>query len=108
MRKVLAVPEPRFIVTLQQVASESVSIACAIHGNGTSAVVCRHHISVKDLSVGFVENSDDPDDLQAWCAACERLFISEGEMTKAFRAFNDFVLVCVDCYAEIKARHSSQ
>lgn len=88
--------------------SEKVTIHCGIHGNSVSAVVCRHHITVKDRSVGFVENSDDPDDLQAWCAACERLFISEGEMTKAFRAFNDFVLVCVDCYAEIKTRHRSQ
>jgi hypothetical protein len=43
---------------------------------------------------GFVENSSDPDDLQAWCAACEELFIREGEMTEAFRAFNDMKVVC--------------
>lgn len=85
--------------------SEKVTINCGVHQSNTSAVVCRHHITVKDRSVGFVENSDDPDDLQAWCAACEKMFISEGEMTEGFRAFNDFVLVCVDCYAELKARH---
>ncbi len=75
--------------------------------NRTAAVVCWHHLSVQDRAVGFIENSDNPIDLQAWCLACEAMFVSEGEMTEKFRAFNDFVLVCVECYAEIKVRHES-
>lgn len=60
----------------------------------------------KDACVGFVENSDDPDDLQAWCDACERMFLAEGEMTPAFRAFNRMAVVCDRCYAGLKNRHS--
>ena len=55
---------------------------------------------------GFVENSSDPDDLQAWCHACEDKFEAEGGMTDAFRRFNGMSVVCVVCYAEAKARHS--
>jgi hypothetical protein len=56
--------------------------------------------------VGFVENSADPNDLQAWCALCEAMYVSEGDMTERFRAFNNMTLVCDICYAEIKLRHS--
>jgi hypothetical protein len=59
-----------------------------------------------DRVVGFVENSSDPDDLQAWCESCEEFFLREGEMTKAFRAFNDMHVVCDLCYASLKERHS--
>lgn len=55
--------------------------------------------------MGFVENSSDPEDLQAWCDACEALFIAEGDMTECFRQFNDFAVVCDSCYAILKARH---
>lgn len=55
--------------------------------------------------MGFVENSNDPDDLQAWCLECEKMFVREGSMTPAFLEFNSFVVVCVDCYAQLKARH---
>jgi hypothetical protein len=58
--------------------------------------------------VGFVENSDDPNDLQAWCNACEAKFQAEGEMTEAFRKFNGMTLVCVTCYAEKKLVHMTQ
>jgi hypothetical protein len=82
------------------------NISCDTHGERTSAVVCRHHLDVRDRSVGFCENSSDPEDLQAWCAACEELFVRLGAMTEEFRQFNDFALVCVACYADLKARHS--
>ncbi len=83
------------------------AIKCGEHGSGTSAVVCRHHLDSK-TPVGFVENSNDPDDLQAWCLACEEMFVRDREMTPEFRAFNNFGLVCVECYAQLKARHTSQ
>jgi hypothetical protein len=56
--------------------------------------------------VGFVENSDDPKDLQAWCHACEAKWQEEGDMTEAFREFNGMILICVSCYAEAKSRHT--
>ena len=55
---------------------------------------------------GFIENCSDPDDLQAWCHACEEKFEEEGGMTDAFRQFNDMVLVCIDCYVDAKSRHT--
>jgi hypothetical protein len=56
--------------------------------------------------VGFVENSFDPNDQQAWCDACERMFLEEGEMTERFEAFTGMKVVCSPCYAEIKQRHA--
>jgi hypothetical protein len=85
---------------------EPLTINCC-HGTLTSAVVCRHHLSKDGRAVGFVENVDDPNNLQAWCGDCEAFFLREGGMTEEFVQFNDFALVCVVCYAEIKARHST-
>jgi hypothetical protein len=80
-------------------------ISCTKHGERTSAIVCRHHVDVVDRAVGFVENSADPDDLQAWCDDCESLFLSEGDKTDEFIRFNNFALVCVDCYIRLRALH---
>lgn len=57
--------------------------------------------------LGFIENSSNPDDLQAWCAMCEAKFEAEGGMTEVFRNFNDMAIVCVTCYAEKKLLHMS-
>jgi hypothetical protein len=85
------------------------TIDCGVHGKGrVSAVVCRHQLDVHDRSVGFVENSDDPDDPQAWCSDCEAVFVQEGGMTDAFVDFNNFAVVCVDCYQRLKSRHSRE
>lgn len=81
-------------------------ISCGSHGERVAAVVCRHHLEVQDRIVGFVENSDDPSDLQAWCDDCEDLFLREGDKTEEFLKFNNFAVVCVDCYAQMKSRHS--
>ena len=80
---------------------------CGLHGRRASAVVCRHHVLPSDRLFGFIENSDDPHDLQAWCEDCERMFLQEGGMTEAFRKFNDFAVVCSACYATIKSRHAT-
>ena len=78
------------------------------HGTGIACVVCRHLLSYDNIPAGFIENSSDPDDLQAWCGACEALFLREDGLTEAFRAFNDFALVCEVCYQEIRQRHSGE
>jgi hypothetical protein len=82
-----------------------IRISCA-HGERPSAVVCCHMIRAKDKIVGFVENRADPNDLQAWCGACEAMYISEGDRTPSFLAFNDMALVCDICYSQFKAHHS--
>jgi hypothetical protein len=60
----------------------------------------------KDRVVGFVENSADPNDWQAWCDDCETLFLREGGLTAAFEAFNNRAIVCDFCYALFKEQHS--
>jgi hypothetical protein len=76
------------------------------HGVLASTVVCRHHVTALERVVGFIEISDDPHDLGAWCDECEAFYEREGGRTEAFERFNDFALVCVACYSELKARHS--
>jgi hypothetical protein len=79
---------------------------CGRHGKAVTAIVCCHHVAKTDHVLGFVETCSEPDNLQAWCDDCERLFASEGDMTEAFRRYNDFKVVCGACYAEIRARHT--
>ena len=66
-------------------------IDCA-HGKGIASIVCCHLVNSVD-SVGFIENSSDPDDLQAWCYGCEFLFQQEGEITEKFKEFNSAKVV---------------
>ena len=87
-------------------AAQGLEINCECHGKGISAVVCGHMVKNKGVPVGFIENSSEPSDLQAWCYACEYLFQQEGGMTELFREFNKMVLVCCECYTEIKSHHS--
>jgi len=84
---------------------ESVTVECSKHGTRMSAIVCQHHLDIRDPAVGFVENGSDPNDLQAWCGQCEQLFVEEGEMTPRFRSFNGMTVVCVVCYEELQRKH---
>lgn len=87
--------------------TKSMLINCGPHGERVATVVCQHLLDSAKLSTaGFVENSSDPADLQAWCHACEEKFLAEGEMTEAFKEFNEMTIVCIECYAGIKSRHT--
>ena len=79
-------------------------VDCGPHGKRVAAVVCCHMIE-SSRRVGFVENSSDPNDLQAWCDKCEKMFLQEGDKTEAFEAFNDRAIVCDVCYMAFKIRH---
>jgi hypothetical protein len=83
---------------------EPLYIDCGPHGKRVAAVVCCHMIRSLE-AVGFIENSSDPNDLQSWCEQCEQMFLTEGDKTAAFEAFNDRAIVCVVCYAAFKAKH---
>jgi hypothetical protein len=78
---------------------------CGIHGERISTVVCKHMLRGEHAPAGFIENSSDPDDLQAWCQQCEDEFERQNGMTEAFRQFNGMTLVCLLCYTEAKSRH---
>jgi len=61
-----------------------------------------------DRALGFVENSSDPDDLQAWRDDCEAMFEQEQELIDAFPRFNDMGVVCCTSYEKLRARHSKR
>ena len=86
--------------------SEPMYVDCGVRGKRVSAVVCRHLLKPEVDPVGFIENSSDPNDLQAWCYKCESVFEEEGDMTERFREFNDMAIVCVDCYQNSKVFHN--
>jgi hypothetical protein len=86
--------------------TEPMMIDCGTHGQRVSAVVCRHMLQTEPSPSGFVENSDDVNDLQAWCYLCEEKFEQEGGMTDNFKEFNGMTIVCIVCYNDSKLRHA--
>jgi hypothetical protein len=86
--------------------AKPIFINCGKHGRHVAAVVCGHMAKPTWFKVGFVENSDHPNDLQAWCDKCERMYLAEGDRTERFNASNAMVMVCTPCYAALKKRHS--
>lgn len=86
--------------------SKPLEVRCGAHGKRVASVVCGHMLAATDRIVGFVENSSEPDDLQAWCDDCEAMFVEEDGMTARFRRFVDMSVVCVVCYARLKERHT--
>lgn len=87
---------------------EPMYVDCGIHGKRISAVVCRHLVKPQGDPVGFIENSSDPKDLQAWCHKCESVFEEEGGMTERFLEFNDMAILCINCYQNSKAYHDTK
>lgn len=85
--------------------SDPLMLHCGTHGESASAVVCKHLLLNEPAPAGFIENSSDPGDLQAWCHQCEQKFEQEGGMTDAFKEFHDMSLVCIGCYQDAKVRH---
>jgi hypothetical protein len=75
------------------------------HGRGVASIICTHQLNSVD-PVGFIENSSDPDDLQAWCYACEYVYGQEGDRTERFKKFNNARIVCEKCYEKYKNLHS--
>lgn len=64
-------------------STEPSTIDCDTHGTRKTAIVCCHLLRPTDVKLGFVENNPDPDDLQAWCDDCERMYVRERSMTEA-------------------------
>lgn len=83
-------------------------VKCGSHGERIATVVCKHMLQSQPAPAGFIENCDDPNDLQAWCYHCEEKFQQEGGMNEVFREFNSMIIVCVVCYGEAKSRHTIQ
>ncbi|WP_166420375.1 hypothetical protein [Pseudoalteromonas sp. Z1A8] len=85
---------------------EPMYVDCGEHGKRVASVVCCHLLKLEGERVGFIENSSEPNDLQAWCSKCEAEFEEEDGMTEKFRAFNKMSVVCVNCYEKSADYHS--
>ena len=82
-------------------------VDCEPHGRRIACVVCSHLLQ-SEAPVGFIENSDDPNDLQAWCEQCEALFLTEGDRTEAFNKFHGMGIVCDICYRDLRTKHNRE
>jgi len=80
-------------------------IHCSHHGYSKLATVCGHLVQNNGIALGFIENSDDPNNKQGWCYACELVYLQEEDKTERFRSFTHHAVVCSQCYDEIKAHH---
>ena len=85
---------------------EDLSIDCDRHGKKYASIVCRHLLNEKNNSLGFIENSSEPRDYQAWCNDCESIYLEEQDRTAKFEEYSDPAIVCEECYMEIKAIHA--
>lgn len=85
--------------------SDTHEIDCQHHGRSPIASVCGHLVQNRGVALGFIENSDDPDNKQGWCYACELVYLQEEDKTERFRAFAHHAVVCSRCYDQIKAHH---
>ena len=85
--------------------TDAIYIDCGKHGKRIASIICCHLVKSEGDRCGFIENSSEPNDLQAWCFKCETVFDEEGGMTEKFRAFNNMAVVCVDCYEKSADYH---
>jgi len=85
----------------------SPEVECEHHGCSRIASVCGHLVENRGrgLPLGFVENSDDPENKQGWCYACELVYLQEEDKSARFRAFTHHTIVCFSCYDKIKKHH---
>ncbi len=90
-------------------ALEDKSIECENHGTRRTAFICQH--LDKNTYTGFHEAfetdefTDPEDDFQAWCNECEKARLAEGEWNETSMAVAKIVIVCDQCYFEIKKRN---
>ena len=84
-------------------------VQCDTHGECEEAYLC-HHLSGEAAGLGF--NSDDPDSENAWpdawCDNCELIRAASDGWTEESEKLTTIVLVCSECYEQIRIRNSRQ
>ncbi|MGJ8716650.1 MAG: DUF6882 domain-containing protein [Maribacter stanieri] len=96
-------------ITKEQVEKiESELIECSTHGKLRTAFICQHLNT--ENKTGFEEAFEtyrgmelgEDDDLQAWCAECEKERLKDDGWNDESMEFAKIKLVCERCYFEIK------
>jgi len=85
------------------VESNGERVECSTHGSGFLTYVCNHQLSNPALE-WF---SRDPDDAHkwpdAWCSACDKFFLEEGEWNEKNSQKLEISLVGHRCYERLRA-----
>jgi hypothetical protein len=77
-------------------------VDCDTHGRCRKGYVCQH--LARGSGLGF-HSPDDPERLNGWCDACERVRRRCGGWTDESETFARIALVCDQCFAAARARN---
>ncbi len=77
-------------------------VKCSHHSRGFATYVCEH-LPANPAQKWFSNRPDDQDRWpDAWCGACEALFLEEGEWNEKNQQRREIVLVCHHCYENLR------
>jgi hypothetical protein len=96
------------LIFRSKLLSKQRRVQCGTHGEVLPAYVCCHLVPCGPAPLGFHEpdpDPDEPDDLQAWCDACDEVLEQHGEWNDESEAFAKIRLVCEFCFAALRERH---
>ena len=81
-------------------------IHCEKHGRRYATFVCCHLVQGSDLGFFY---ADDPEDERpdAWCGACDRVLLEEGEWNDRSEGFAQVTLICSECYDAVRKRNEA-
>ncbi|MCL2715966.1 MAG: hypothetical protein FWD68_15670 [Alphaproteobacteria bacterium] len=63
--------------------TEQTEVTCHHHGRSRIASLCGHLVKNRGAALGFVENSNDPENRQGWCYACELVYLRRRRQNSA-------------------------
>lgn len=78
-------------------------IACAEDGEGYEAFVCKHLFENPAQQWYSREPSSENPWPDAWCGACDKVFMRDGEWTDENSACIEIKLICHHCYERRRA-----
>jgi hypothetical protein len=90
-----------------EMSDKTKRIHCETHGGRYATYVCCHLVEGSNL--GFF-CADDPDDERpdAWCGACDRVLLEEGEWNARSEGFAQVALICSECYDVVRERNKGR
>ena len=84
-------------------------VECDSHGAATATYICRHLVEGKGLGWYCDRPSPEQPWPDAWCDACHRAYLAEGEWNEKSEAAadigNNLRLICHHCYEALQGRH---
>lgn len=82
-------------------------IKCSHHPEGFATFICEHLSSTPE-QVWFSNPPDEEDKWpDAWCGACEALFLEYGEWNELNQSKREIVAICHHCYEELRSKEKT-